>query len=68
MSIFLFLLVLRVDVNDLLHLLVTAEENTRSVVNVFGHNGEHTLHLAVDGLTTSCERIRLAFEYLQKLW
>ena len=49
----LFLLVLSVNVNDLLHFLVTAEEDTRSVVDVLGHNGEHTLHLAVNSLTTS---------------
>ena len=37
-------------VNDLLHLVITPHEDPRTVVDVFGHDGQHSLHLAVHGL------------------
>lgn len=43
---------LGVDINDLLHFIVTAKEDTRPVVNVLWDDLQHALHLAVDGLTT----------------
>lgn len=51
------LVVLCVDIDDLLYFVVTAKEDTRSVVDGLGYNLEHTLHLAVDGLAASYHRI-----------
>lgn len=38
---------------DLLNLLPASHEDTGSVVDVLGHNLEHTLHVVIDSLTTS---------------
>lgn len=46
--------VLLVDVDDKLHLVVGAEEDTAAVVDAFGDDGEHARHVAVDCLATSC--------------
>ena len=46
-------LVFLVGVDDLLYLLLRAHEDTRSVVDVFGHNFEHAIHLAVDSQSAS---------------
>ena len=48
-------LILLVNINDLLHLLVAAQEDARSVVDVLGHDLDHAIHVAVDGLSASCE-------------
>lgn len=45
---------LLVDVDDLLYFVVAAEEDTGLVVDGLGDDGEHTVHLAVDSLTASC--------------
>ena len=42
-----------VHVNDLLHLVVTAHEDTRSVMYVLRYNSQHAIHLAVDRLAAS---------------
>lgn len=51
--------VFRVNINHFLDLIVTAEEDTRSVVDVLGHDCQHPLHLAIDGLTTSCDLLAM---------
>ena len=38
------------NINDLLHLVVTAHEDARAVVDMLRHYLEHPAHLAVDGL------------------
>lgn len=45
---------LLVDVNDELHLIVGAEEDSAAVVDALGDDGEHAGHVAVDGLATGC--------------
>lgn len=44
---------LLVDVDNLLHLIVASQEDSTPVVNVLGHNVDHTAHLAVNSLTAS---------------
>jgi hypothetical protein len=48
------LLVLLVYVYDLLDLVVATQEYSRPIVNVLGNNLKHSLHVAVNRLTTSC--------------
>lgn len=43
-----------VDIDNLLHLVIAAEEDTGPVMDVLGNDFQHALHLAVDGLTASC--------------
>ena len=47
--------VLLVDVDDELHLVVGAEEDTAAVVNALGDDCEHACHVAVDCLAAGCE-------------
>jgi hypothetical protein len=42
-----------VELLHLLDLVVTTHEDTGLVVDVLGYHLEHTVHLAVDSLTTS---------------
>lgn len=42
------------DINDLLHLIVAAHEDTAAVVDMLRHDSKHTSHVAVNGLATSC--------------
>jgi hypothetical protein len=44
-----------VDVDDELHLVVGAEEDTAAVVDALGDDCEHASHVAVDCLTAGCE-------------
>lgn len=44
---------LLVHLNHFLHLIIAAHENARSVVNMFGYDGEHTFHSAVNRLAAS---------------
>jgi hypothetical protein len=46
---------LLVEALNLLYLIVTAQINTRSVMNMFRFYFEHTLHLAIDSLATGWE-------------
>ena len=46
--------VLLVDVDDELHLVVGAEEDSAAVVDALGDNGEHACHVAVDCLAAGC--------------
>ena len=46
--------VLLVDVDDELHLVVGAEENTAAVVDALGDDCEHAGHVAVDCLAAGC--------------
>lgn len=39
---------------DLLNLIVTAHKDTRLVVNMLRYNFQHPIHVAIDGLPTSC--------------
>lgn len=48
---------LLVELLHLLNLIKAAHEDTGSVMNVFGHDLEHSPHLAVDRLTTGCENV-----------
>lgn len=48
--------VLLVDVDDELHLVVGAEEDTAAVMDALGDDGEHAGHVAVDCLAAGCER------------
>lgn len=48
--------VLLVDVDDELHLVVRAEEDSAAVVDALGDDGEHACHVAVDCLAAGCER------------
>lgn len=48
--------VLLVDVDDELHLVVGAEEDSAAVVDALGNDGEHAGHVAVDCLAAGCER------------
>lgn len=52
---------LLVDINDLLHLLVTTHEDTATIVYVLGHDRQHSMHVAIDGLATSCATSLAAF-------
>jgi hypothetical protein len=52
--------VLFVDIDDLLDFVVTAQEDTRSVVDVLWDNFKHSLHLAVDRLPASWRAISTA--------
>lgn len=47
--------VLLVDVDDELHLVVGAEEDSAAVVDALGDDCEHASHVAVDCLTAGCE-------------
>lgn len=47
-----------VDVNDELHLVVGAKEDTAAVVDAFGDDCEHAGHVAVDSLATGCEEVK----------
>lgn len=47
---------LLVNINHFLHLIVTAQEDSTAIVNVLGNDGQHATHMAVDRLTTSCEK------------
>lgn len=40
-------------VNNLLHLIVAAHEDTRSIVDTLGNNSQHALHATVHCLATS---------------
>lgn len=44
--------VLLVDLDDLLDLIVTAQEDSATVVDVLGHDCNHPTHLAVNCLAT----------------
>ena len=46
---------LLVHINDLLHLVIAAQKDTASIVDVLRHDSDHPAHLAVDCLTTSYE-------------
>ena len=46
--------VLLVDVDDELHLVVGAEEDSAAVVDALGNDGEHACHVAVDCLAAGC--------------
>lgn len=46
---------LLVDVNDLLHLIIAAQEDSASVVDVLGDDVDHPSHLAVNCLTAGCQ-------------
>lgn len=46
---------LLVDVDDELHLVVGAEEDTAAVVDTLGDDCEHASHVAVDCLAAGCE-------------
>ena len=46
-------LVLLMGVDDLLYFLLRTHENTRSVVDVLGHDFKHAFHLAVDSQSAS---------------
>lgn len=48
--------VLLVYLNDLLHFVEAAHEDTGPVVDVFGHNCQHTLHSSVDRLAAGCNQ------------
>ncbi|KAG9679789.1 fructose-1,6-bisphosphatase, partial [Aureobasidium melanogenum] len=50
-------LVLVVDVDDLLHLVVRAHEDTRLVVDRLGNDLDHAIHLAVDCLAAGCGHV-----------
>ena len=52
--------VLLVDVDDELHLVVGAEEDTAAVVDALGDDCEHACHVAVDSLATGCERKKVS--------
>ena len=43
-----------VDVDDELHLVVGAEEDSAAVVDALGDDGEHACHVAVDCLAAGC--------------
>lgn len=45
---------LLVNVDDELHLVVGAEEDTAAVVDALGDDGEHACHVAVDCLAAGC--------------
>lgn len=42
---------------NLLDLIVASHEDTGSVVDMFGLDLEHALHVVVDSLTTGCSRV-----------
>lgn len=42
---------LLVYINDLLHLIIAAHEDTRTIVDMLRYHSQHTLHAAVDSLT-----------------
>jgi hypothetical protein len=46
-----------VDVNHFLDLLVATKEDAAAVVDVLRHDVHHTAHLAVNGLSASCENM-----------
>lgn len=46
---------LLVDIDDLLYLLVAAQEDPAPVMDVFRNNIDHTSHLAIDCLAASYE-------------
>lgn len=51
--------VLFVDVDDKLHLVVGAEEDSAAVVDALGDDGEHACHVAVDCLAAGCKKTML---------
>jgi hypothetical protein len=52
--------VLLVDVDDELHLVVGAEEDSAAVVDALGDDGEHACHVAVDCLAAGCEKRKVS--------
>lgn len=44
-----------VHVNDLLHLIIAAQEDTGTIMDMFRHNKQHAIHFTIDGLTSSCK-------------
>ena len=42
---------------DLLNLFPASHEDTGSIVDVFGHNLEHALHVVVNSLTTGYRKL-----------
>lgn len=52
---------LLVELLDLLDLIVASHEDTGSVVDVFGLDLEHALHVAVDSLTTGWSRVSVDY-------
>ena len=55
--------VLLVDVDDELHLVVGAEEDTAAVVDALGDDCEHACHVAVDCLAAGCEKRKVSIAY-----
>ena len=43
---------LLVHINHFLHLVVAPQEDPRAVVDVFRHDGQHAIHVAVNRLST----------------
>jgi hypothetical protein len=52
--------VLLVDVDDELHLIIGAEEDSAAVVDALGDDGEHACHVAVDCLAAGCEKRKVS--------
>lgn len=50
---------LLVYINNLLHLIVAAHENTRSIVDTLGNNSQHALHATVHCLAASWDKNKL---------
>lgn len=48
-----------VYINNLLHLIVAAHEDTRSIVDTLGNNSQHALHATVHCLAASCGEKKL---------
>lgn len=48
---------LLVDRNDLLHLVIAAHEDARSIVDMLGHHRQHPFHPAIDRLPASWSRM-----------
>ena len=44
---------LLMHVNHLLYFVIAAHEDARSIMNMLGNNTKHTLHTAIDRLTSS---------------
>ena len=51
-----------VDVDDLLYLIIAAEEDAAPVMDVLGHDFNHALHLAVDCLAAGCVHVSKQFK------
>ncbi len=45
---------LLVNIDNLLHFVITAQEDSATIVDMLGDHGHHPPHLAVDCLATSC--------------